>query len=168
MLRHGWLLIGIVGLPLAFPLAGGPGSEGVGDRASWQGGFRLSMNPPVPDPVDPVSMDEQQWKYIIDLLCIIIPCSPTDPDAETIESATACLHARLDRFESEGLNPDLDQPTIEAWIANIDVLIAILSGPNWDVFVQDTEERDVLLGQLGSLKDALEMELPAARSAERE
>lgn len=167
MLRHGWLFIGIFSLLSAVPLASAPASATTSERPPLKDRLRISTNPPVPSPIDPESMDEREWRYIIELLCIIIPCRPTDPDTETIESATACLHVRLDRFESEGLNANLDQPTIETWIANIDSLASILSESNWDVFVADAQERDSLLDQLETLKSALQAQVSAAREIAR-
>ncbi|MFO0833347.1 MAG: hypothetical protein U0638_00140 [Phycisphaerales bacterium] len=114
-----------------------------------------SAEPPAPTPVDPTDFEELEWRLIIELLCAIMQCQSTDPACDSTPSATSCLHARLDRFESEGLLENLSQFTLEAWPGNIDALLDILSGSGWQTYVSDTEERDDLLAQLALLKAAL-------------
>jgi hypothetical protein len=161
MLRHGWLCTGTASLGLALLVPGGPEDWGFGDLLFTTGEVLAVAEPPDPTPIDPEELEELRWRFIIKLLCAIIPCRPTDPDCESTQSATACLHVRLDRFESEGLLDGLSQSTVEEWIGHVDELIEILSGTYWQSLVSDSQERDGLLAQLALLRAALEGQMPS-------
>lgn len=165
---HGRLSIWLVGGWIMLSPAITPDATGDMDGASQGEASHMSAEPPEPTPSTPAELEQLAWRQIITLLCMIIPCQPADPNGETIQAATACLHIRLDRFELEGLNPDLDQPTIAAWIANTETLIAILTGPDWNDFVFDDSERDGLLVQLLTLESALEASLMSERGVQRD
>lgn len=162
MLRHGRLLICVVAVPLVFCFARGP------DADRWRGtpsGWDVadsSLNPPDPSPVLPIEPEIEQWKNIVELLCLIVPCDPNDPGVETVNSATACLHLRLDRFEIEGLNPGLEPDVISSSVENVGSLAAILQGPDWHVFAPTSAERDRLIAQLDLLLDSLLAEAAAS------
>lgn len=159
MLRHGWLCTGTASLGLTLLASGGTDVWGFGGPQAATGSASLLTEPPVPSPIDPEQLEEQRWRFIIKLLCAIIPCRPTDPDCESTQAATACLHMRLDRFESGGLIENLSQATLEEWIGNTDELIDILSGTDWQALVSDSQERDGLLAQLALLRAALEEQI---------
>lgn len=156
MLRHGWLCTGTASIGLALLAPGGAGDWRLGSPLFATGEVLALAQPPSPTPIDPEQLEELRWRLIIKLLCAIIPCRPTDPDCDSIQSATACLHARLDRFESEGLIENLSQATLDEWIGNIDELIDILSGTDWQALVSDSREQDGLLAQLALLRAAIE------------
>lgn len=168
MLWHGRLSIWLVGSSIMLMTAVGSLAIGRTSLAHPGGALQGRAEPPGPTPSTPAELDELLWKRLIEMLCEIMSCQPTDPDGETIQSATACLHVRLDRFEVEGLNPDLDEATVEAWIANIECLIAVLTAPDWTNFVFDEAERDGLCDQLSLLKDALGARLSSARGGQHE
>lgn len=156
MLRHGWLSIGVTGLGLLVVAPGVSNENGRAAPVLLDKTGVASAEPPAPIPADPSSVEELEWRIIIELLCAIMQCQPTDPVCESTPSATSCLHARLDRFAFEGLLENLSQPTLEEWTGNIDVLIDILSGPGWQTYVSGSEERDGLLSQLELLRAAIE------------
>ena len=156
MLRHGWLCTGTASLGLALLAPGGAEDWGLVSPLSATGEVLALAEPPSPTPIAPEQLEELRWRFIIKLLCAIIPCLPTDPDCDSTQSATACLHARLDRFESEGLTENLGQATLDEWIGNIDELIDILSGTDWQALVSDSQEQDGLLAQLALLRAAIE------------